>query len=151
MPTNRPEAVRAIVRDAGLSLPDEPEWFMTTDLSGHPRRAAPAPYECTTAVEGPVVEAEVRHPSAGVVARGSMAVIGTDAIADRIETDPSHRRLGLGSVVMGALAEPAMAQGAKAGILIASTEGRGLYATVGWAGNATVLIAKPHVAAVRGS
>lgn len=71
-----------------------------------------------------------------------MAVVGTDAIADRIETVPEHRRRGLGSVVMSSLVENAMAHGATTGILVATADGQQLYSALGWTTRATVLIAQ---------
>ncbi|WP_433295746.1 GNAT family N-acetyltransferase [Actinoplanes sp. CA-030573] len=76
-------------------------------------------------------------------AHGTMGLSGRDAVADRILTAPGHRRRGLARVVMGALAEAAAAAGAEHGLLIASEEGRHLYAALGWRAVADVLIAAP--------
>jgi len=46
---------------------------------------------------------------------------------------------------MGALAEAALSQGARTGLLIASTDGQHLYSSLGWHHYADVLIA--HAAA----
>jgi GNAT superfamily N-acetyltransferase len=67
-----------------------------------------------------------------VVSSGRMAVIGEDAVADRIETDPAHRRRGLGSAVMAAMVQAAASKGGRRGILIASTDGLRLYRGLGW-------------------
>lgn len=142
VPTNRPESVEAIVREAGLKLRDEREALMTIPLRRHPSRPAPPPYTCATAMNGTVFETVLRHPDSGVAARGTMAVVGTDAIADRIATEPEHRRRGLGSVVMSALAESALACGATTGILVATADGQQLYSALGWSTRATVLIAQ---------
>ncbi|MGW7538395.1 GNAT family N-acetyltransferase [Amycolatopsis sp. NPDC054798] len=142
VPTNRPESVETIVREAGLKLRDEREALMTIPLQRHPPRQTPAPYQCTTATSGTVLETVLRHPDSGVAARGTMAVVGTDAIADRIETVPEHRRRGLGSVVMSSLAENAVAHGATTGILVATPDGQQLYSALGWTTRATVLIAQ---------
>jgi GNAT superfamily N-acetyltransferase len=84
-----------------------------------------------------------------VAARGSIAVVGDDAIADRIETDAAHRRRGLGRAMMSALAEAAVSQGARTGLLIASEEGQRLYSSLGWHHKADVLIARgPAVPAI---
>ncbi|MEW2362391.1 GNAT family N-acetyltransferase [Streptomyces huasconensis] len=99
-----------MVGAAGLQLLHRSEWFMTTDLTEHPqhapRRAARArdPY-------GPVTVVSLHDSSGEVAARGTIAVVGTDAIADRGETDAAHRRRGLGRAMMSALAEAAVAQG----------------------------------------
>ncbi|MET9266914.1 GNAT family N-acetyltransferase [Amycolatopsis sp. NPDC004079] len=141
VPTNRPESVEAIVREAGLKLRDSREALMTIPLLRHPPRPAPPPYMCATTMKGTVFETVLTHPS-GVAARGTMAVVGTDAIADRIATEPEHRRRGLGSVVMSALAESAMMCGATTGILVATADGQQLYSALGWTTRATILIAQ---------
>ncbi|WP_235079209.1 GNAT family N-acetyltransferase [Amycolatopsis orientalis] len=142
VPTNRPDEAEAIVREAGLKPRDAREALMTISLRRHPARAVPAPYTSTTALNGAVRETVLRHPDSGVAARGTMAVVGTDAIADRIETVPEHRRRGLGSVVMSSLAENAVAHGATTGILVATADGQQLYSALGWTTRATVLIAQ---------
>ncbi|OAP21553.1 MULTISPECIES: GNAT family N-acetyltransferase [Amycolatopsis] len=142
VPANRPEEAEAIVREAGLKLRDGREALMTIPLRRHPPRPAPPPYTGATTMNGAVCETVLRHPDAGVAARGTMAVVGTDAIADRIETVPDHRRRGLGSVVMSSLAENAVARGATTGILMATADGHQLYSALGWSTRATVLIAQ---------
>lgn len=67
-----------------------------------------------------------------VAARGQVAVVGRDAIFDRILTEEAFRRQGLGTAVMGALAGWAVTRGARRGILAASADGQGLYRTLDW-------------------
>jgi predicted GNAT family acetyltransferase len=69
-----------------------------------------------------------------------MAVVGTDAVADQIMTAPTHRRRGLGSALMGGLAQAAVAIGARTGLLIASADGQRLYSALGWQRRADVRI-----------
>jgi len=145
VPTLHPRRVEAVVGAAGLELLHRSEWFMTTDLSEHPRHAPATPYECEVRTEGPVTVVSLRSPSGEVAARGSIAVVGGDAIADRIETDPAHRRRGLGRAMMSALAEAAVSQGARTGLLIASEEGQHLYSSLGWHHKADVVIARGPV------
>ncbi|MFD3513840.1 GNAT family N-acetyltransferase [Streptomyces sp. NPDC058657] len=150
VPTLRPGAVEAIVGAAGLELLRRSEWFMTTDLTEHPRHAPTAPYEREVRTEGPVTVVSLHDSSGETAARGTIAVIGNDAIADRVETDAAHRRRGLGRAMMSALAEAAVAQGARTGLLIASEEGQRLYSSLGWRHEADVLIARgPAVASPR--
>jgi hypothetical protein len=59
-------------------------------------------------------------------------VVGADAVAHRVWTEPEHRRRGLASVLMGVLVHAAVAEGATTGILFASAEGAHLYARLGW-------------------
>lgn len=142
VPTLRPGTVEAVVSAAGLELLHRSEWFMTTDLTEHPQHTPAAPYEREVRTEGPVTVVSFQGPSGEVAARGTIAVVGADAIADRIETDPAHRRRGLGRAMMSALAEAAVAQGARTGLLIASEEGQRLYSSLGWHREADVLIAR---------
>jgi GNAT superfamily N-acetyltransferase len=146
VPTLRPDTVEAVVGAAGLELLHRSEWFMTTDLTEHPRHAPAAPYEREVRTEGPVTVVSIHDSCGEVAARGTIAVVGADAIADRIETDAAHRRRGLGRAMMSALAEAAVAQGARTGLLIASEEGQRLYSSLGWRHEAAVLIARGPVA-----
>ncbi|MEU3409286.1 GNAT family N-acetyltransferase [Streptomyces sp. NPDC006670] len=145
VPTVRPGTVEAVVHAAGLELLHRSEWFMTTELAEHPRHAPAAPYEREVRTEGPVTVVSLHDSSGEVAARGTIAVVGTDAVADRIETDAAHRRRGLGRAMMSALAEAAVAQGARTGLLIASEEGQRLYSSLGWRHEADVLIARGPV------
>ncbi|MCB5164740.1 GNAT family N-acetyltransferase [Streptomyces bambusae] len=142
VPTQHPGAVEAAVRAAGLELVHRAEWLMTADLAGHPVHEAAAPYELEVRTEGPVTVVSFRAPSGEVAARGTVAVVGADAVADRIETHAAHRRRGLGSAVMGSLAEVAVSRGARTGLLIASEEGQRLYSALGWHHAADVVIAR---------
>lgn len=142
VPTARPSTVEAVVGAAGLELHRRSEWLMTTDLTGHPRHTPAAPYGIEVRTEGPVTGVTLHGPSGEVAARGTVAVVGGDAIADRVETHAAHRRRGLGRAVMSALAEAAVAQGARTGLLLASEDGQRLYSSLGWHHQADVLIAR---------
>ncbi|GLV92772.1 MULTISPECIES: GNAT family N-acetyltransferase [Streptomyces] len=146
VPTLRPTTVEAVVAAAGLELVHRSEWFMTIDLTEHPQHKPAAPYKREIRTEGPVTVVSLHGPSGDVAARGAIAVVGADAIADRIETDPAHRRRGLGRALMSALADAAVAQGARTGLLIASEEGQRLYSSLGWHHEADVVIARGPVA-----
>jgi GNAT superfamily N-acetyltransferase len=147
VPTLHPGAVEAAVVDAGLDMLHRAEWLMTTELTGHPQHAPTAPYEPQVRTEGPVTVVSLHDSTGEVAARGTIAVVGSDAIADRIETDAAHRRRGLGRAVMSALARAAVAQGARTGLLVASEDGRHLYSSLGWHHAADVLIARRAVSA----
>jgi len=136
---SRERAAEALVA-AGLIVLKDSERLMTVDLRGHPQPTPAAPYRLVTQGDT-VVTAMVRLESGEVGARGTVGLAGADAIADRIETMPAHRRKGLASAVMGALAGSAVDRGAEHGILVASEAGQRLYATLGWRPVADVLIA----------
>lgn len=93
-----------------------------------PAVAVPPGYAVTVTGDGPawdVVVAAGGTPAA----RGRVAVAGGVAVFDKIETEPEHRRRGLGRVVMHRLGEVA---GVPSSVLLASAAGRGLYTALGW-------------------
>ena len=122
---------------------DIPGYLMTLPL--RPERAAvPAGYRITTWSRGGTVRALVRTADGAFAARGQIALAPATplggrvdapllAVADQIETDPGHRRRGLGSVLMRTLQHEAHAAGARTALLVGTTEGRALYASLGWA------------------
>ena len=143
VPTTDPARTSSALAAAGLIVLKHSEMLMTADLRGHPQHTPVAPYRLQVDARGgdSAVTATVRHESGEVGARGTMGLAGTDAVADRIETMPAHRRKGLASATMSALARSAIEEGAEQGILIASEDGQRLYTTLGWQPVADVLIA----------
>jgi GNAT superfamily N-acetyltransferase len=93
-----------------------------------PPAAVPAPYSVKVIGDGPVWEVLVSSGDAPA-ARGQVAVASGVAVFDKIETEPEHRRRGLGRVVMQRLGEAA---GTDSSVLLASEAGRGLYTSLGW-------------------
>jgi len=81
---------------------------------------------------GPIAIVRVLAPSGELAAIGRVVCVGEFAIYDRIETDAAHRRLGLARTVMKKLESIARDRGATRGVLVATAEGRGLYASLGW-------------------
>lgn len=92
----------------------------------------PDPYTLTLDEDGAVITARVLDADGGTAAQGQLAVYAAYAIVDQVETDPAHRRRGLGGTVMRALAGGAYARGARTGVLVATDEGRALYESLGW-------------------
>lgn len=80
---------------------------------------------------GPVTQARIIAPDGEVAASGCAAETAEVFIYDRIETAQHHRRKGLGVAVMRALGD---ARKSLAGpqLLVATEDGRNLYATLGW-------------------
>ncbi|MFI0982435.1 GNAT family N-acetyltransferase [Streptomyces sp. NPDC021093] len=64
--------------------------------------------------------------------RGQVAVTGRTAVVDQVETNPVHRRRGLGTLMMRTLQAYAAQQGAEDCVLGATDDGRALYSTLGW-------------------
>ncbi|MEO9325503.1 GNAT family N-acetyltransferase [Nocardioides sp. C4-1] len=84
-----------------------------------------------------------------IAAQGQVGLVGTDVVFDRIGTDAAHRRRGLGTLVMTALAEHAARRGGVEGLLVATTDGQALYERLGWrsVGRFTTSAVRPSVSA----
>ncbi|WP_363798963.1 GNAT family N-acetyltransferase [Lysobacter firmicutimachus] len=106
-------------------------YFMTTTAAPVDARPLPDGYRMELERAGSVVRASVVAPDGAVAATGSAAETAEAFVYDRIETAPEHRRKGLGAAVMIALASgkrfPTSPQ-----LLVATTDGRGLYENLGW-------------------
>jgi GNAT superfamily N-acetyltransferase len=102
------------------------ERMMTADLRS---RALPLDVEIES-VDG------VAHAIAVVngesAAAGQVAVSGSDAVFDRIATEPAFRRHGFAGRIMNGLEQWAVSQAATIGLLMASVDGRPLYVGLGW-------------------
>ncbi|MFE2474949.1 GNAT family N-acetyltransferase [Streptomyces sp. NPDC059389] len=110
-------------------------YLMAAPLPVAPTRAPgriPAGYRMNTWTRDGVTRALVRTADGAFAARAQIAVTGRTAVVDQVETDPAHQRRGLGRLVMDRLTEAAAEQGATAGVLGATPEGRALYETTGW-------------------
>ncbi|MFF7179255.1 GNAT family N-acetyltransferase [Streptomyces sp. NPDC008121] len=116
----------------GWSIPDDPGFMMCKRLDARVRPPAPEGYARTTEVTDGVIRVRILAPDGTLAARGQIAPTGSTAVADQVETDPAHRRRGLGSNVMRALEAAAAQAGAVTGVLSATTDGIGLYGTLGW-------------------
>ena len=140
--TTDPAGVETELKAEGLEFFTDAETFMRTDLRERPKHRPTNGYAVATTAVGPLIRATVTAPDGTVAASGLMAVAGDTAVAHEIRTEEAHRRRGLGGVVMTALGEAAMAQGATTGLLVASAAGEGLYTSLGWESLATVVTAR---------
>ena len=129
--TESPAGVRPWFVEGGLEAIDAEEALMSIDLADHATRELPMGYRAEVEREGGVITVTVRSGDEAA-AGGTVAVIGLDAVADRIKTEPDHRRRGLGGAVMSLLASAAREAGAVHGFLVASEMGEPLYAGLGW-------------------
>ena len=109
-----------------------PEYLMSTELVTQPPVAAPAPYTLDLHSTGDVHDVVVRGADGERAAKGRVAVHGRAAVVDMVETDPAHRRRGLGKVVMAELTRVAADHGAVRAVLVATEEGLALYEKIGW-------------------
>jgi GNAT superfamily N-acetyltransferase len=107
--------------------------FMMTQHSSHALEATlPAEYTVELTCTPPVLIAQITDPSGLIAAQGRVALVGLFAVYDQIQTHEHHRRRGLGRVVMHALQKSASSHGVDHGLLVATPDGRALYATLGW-------------------
>ncbi|MGA6161237.1 GNAT family N-acetyltransferase [Amycolatopsis magusensis] len=124
------EAVRAALSPAWTL--DIPGHLMTTTLRSSAVRPVPEPYRLESTVDGELLRVVVRTAGGELAASGQAGLAGSSATMDKIVTEPAHQRRGLGSVVMDALREQAIAAGAVRGVLVATDDGFALYSRLGW-------------------
>ncbi|MGW0807258.1 GNAT family N-acetyltransferase [Nonomuraea sp. NPDC002799] len=118
------------------------EFMMTAPLTRAPQSAPPG-YTLAVTTRAGVTAVRLLTAAGEVAARGQFAVAGRTAVVDQVETAAAHRRRGLGTVVMRIMAATAAETGARAGVLVATAQGRALYETLGWT------LHTPMTAAVR--
>lgn len=134
--TKKPE--HYLVPHHGLVLDRDDEALMTRTLEATPS-PIPAGYETRWEATGDLTNLLVLHGHE-LAACGNLALAGNDAVFDRIETMPKHRRHGLGRFVMQALTSRALENGADSGLLAASADGQLLYETLGWHNECAMLM-----------
>ncbi|MFD7445373.1 GNAT family N-acetyltransferase [Streptomyces sp. NPDC059909] len=113
--------------------PDEPGFLMRAQLRRE-EAVLPAGHRLRTWTYGNVTKVLVTTDDGTFAARGQIARGGAarPAVVDQIETAPGHRRKGLGSLVMRTLQNAAVEEGATAGVLGGTPDGRALYEALGW-------------------
>lgn len=142
VPTADPGRTADRLAEHGLATADVPEWLMTRSLAAPAPPSVPPGYAARTAVRDHRVEVRVETPDGTLAASGQAGLTGPWAVPDRVSTARSHRRRGLGAVVMGLLEQQVVGLGATRGVLVASPEGRRLYLTLGWQVTAAVVVAR---------
>lgn len=125
-----PEAVQELLPSHWMI--DRLGFMMTLPPAHAPLPPLPEGYRIENAVVPPILCAQVAASDGFIAATGRAALVGPFAVYDQIETHEAHRRRGLGSCIMHALGERASGQGVHHGVLVATTDGRALYATLGW-------------------
>ncbi|MGW3108982.1 GNAT family N-acetyltransferase [Streptomyces sp. NPDC001100] len=128
---------------SGWSVSGGPSFLMSAPLRAS-HAEVPDGYRLRTWSRAGVTRALVRAADGAFAARAQVAVTGSTAVVDQVETDPAHRRRGLGRLVMAALADVAAGQGPAVGVLGATADGRALYERIGWR------VLAPLTSAVRG-
>jgi hypothetical protein len=106
-------------------------YFMQATVNTLDARPLPNGYGMELHHAGPVTRACVIAPNGDLAASGCAAEAADVFIYDRIETAQDHRRKGLGIAVMIALGT-ARKSLASPQLLVATDDGRSLYARLGW-------------------
>ncbi|MGP3775920.1 GNAT family N-acetyltransferase [Streptomyces sp. SDT5-1] len=132
-----PEDVAPWLAEGWVVAWEETGHLMAVDLAATTPRT-PAGYAMDVEYVDGVVHMRVLDEAGGRAAQGQAAIIGDAAVVDRVVTSEAHRRRGLGSFVMRALADQALARGAETGVLGATDAGRALYETLGWKKHSTI-------------
>ncbi|WP_447727987.1 GNAT family N-acetyltransferase [Sphingomonas koreensis] len=109
----------------------EPGYFMEGPAIPSSPVTLPPGYALRLDRDAGVSRVAILAPDGGLAASGTASEAADVFIYDQIITSPEHRRKGLGRAVMATL------RGAKAGsaapeLLVATDEGRALYASLGW-------------------
>lgn len=93
--------------------------------------ALPAGYTLQCDRDLHVSRVAILAPNGQLAASGTAAEAAGVFVYDRIITEPDHRRKGLGRAVMAALGDT-RSNPAAHDLLVATDEGRALYASLGW-------------------
>ena len=110
----------------------QPEhYFMAATDARLETTSVPEGYRLAFHRAGPVTQVRIVAPNGDLAASGFAAQTNDAFVFDRIETALDHRRKGLGSAVMSALGS-ARTCFKTPQLLVASEEGRNLYARLGW-------------------
>jgi GNAT superfamily N-acetyltransferase len=107
-----------------------PSYFMSAADTRDEERAWPG-YRIEIDRKRAVATVQIRTDDGELAASGYAAETSIAFVYDRIVTAPTHRRRGLGRAVMAALRREKQNQQTPE-LLVASENGRALYATLGW-------------------
>ena len=110
----------------------QPEnYFMEATSTVPETSPLPNGYKLELQQAGPVTQVHIIAPNGDLAASGTAAETMEAFVYDRIETAPDHRRKGLGIAVMSALGS-ARKSATGPQLLVATEDGRSLYARLGW-------------------
>jgi len=108
-----------------------PGFMMIREIFYAGEPAAPPGYRLDASTCGATTAIRISTMAGEVAASGYATEFGGAFVYDRIITQPQHQRRGLGRAVMSALGA-ARRSNASTEILVATTEGRALYASMSW-------------------
>jgi GNAT superfamily N-acetyltransferase len=97
-----------------------------------PSPQIPAGYVCTIEADGAALLCRITTLTGEQAAQGRIVFVGDSAIFDRIITEETHARRGLGTAVMLTLHGIARDHAKTTNILSATEQGIALYGTIGW-------------------
>lgn len=109
----------------------EPGYFMRGPAMPLPPAPLPPGYTLELNRDAGVSRVAILAPDGDLAARGTASEAAAIFIYDQIITSPRHRRKGLGRAVTAALRD-AKANPVAPELLVATDEGRALYAALGW-------------------
>ncbi|OUM42017.1 hypothetical protein B8W73_10415 [Arthrobacter agilis] len=140
--TNRMQELIDAAQPLRMHVTDRQQSLMSVDMRGQDVEDPRVPgddYTLQRSSEGACRSVTV-HVGGELAARGSVSVVGDYAVYDRIVTEEGYRRRGLGSYVMRTLTAGVLEDDITTGLLMASADGRALYAFLGWQHLADVFV-----------
>lgn len=138
--TKDPDAVRVWLADSGLAV-ERTESFWHVSLVDHGGRDLPDGFEAAVSRAGGAIYVTLTDEGGEQAATGRISVFSSDAVADRVSTEPEHRRHGLGAAVLGRLVAEARDAGATRGLAVVPAEGEPLFEALGWERIGAVVVA----------
>lgn len=132
--------IKALADPATLCLPagwqiQATEYLMNTPLAGATNAPLPSlasGYRADWLHEAAAIECRVLAADGQLAARARAGLAGAHAVFDQVVTHEAHRRRGLARHAMAGLGRAAQLRGAREGVLVATEDGRALYAAQGW-------------------
>jgi GNAT superfamily N-acetyltransferase len=106
-------------------------YLMIKEPGRNPVPSLPPGYWMQVATEAAVTTARIFAEDDTLAASGYAVEYEGVFVFDRIATDAMHQRQGLGAALMAALGTAQQSQAAQR-VLVATEQGRALYATLGW-------------------
>jgi hypothetical protein len=111
---------------------EAPGYLMQGFASTSCPKALPSGYTVETSPDNSATLVRVMHDSGELAASGRIVMHEGCAVFDQIVTSESHRRRGLGTIVMQSLDAIAAQANVTERLLVATEDGRGLYLSLGW-------------------
>ncbi|WP_434995045.1 GNAT family N-acetyltransferase [Arthrobacter sp. Ld5] len=140
--TNRMRELIDAAHPLGVRVTDRQQALMSVDMSGQDVEDPRPPGDDYTLerIGDDGCRRVLVRAHGELAARGSVVAVGDYAVYDRIITEESYRRRGLGSFVMRALTAGVLEDDVTTGLLMASADGRALYEFLDWEHLADVFV-----------